>query len=59
MEVRSPCKGICNLDFATHTVCQGCGRSIDEIRNWNAFTNEHKKTVVGNALERLKEIGYE
>ena len=59
MEVKSPCKGICNLDLATHTVCQGCGRSIDEIRNWNAFTNEYKKTIVGNALERLKEIGYE
>jgi predicted Fe-S protein YdhL (DUF1289 family) len=59
MKIKSPCKGICNLDFATHQICQGCGRSIDEIRNWNAFTDQHKKVVVGNASERLKEIGYE
>jgi len=59
MKVKSPCKGICNLDFATHEICLGCGRRIDEIKNWNAFTDQHKKVVVGNASERLKEIGYE
>jgi hypothetical protein len=59
MSVESPCKGICNLDFATHTVCQGCGRTVDDIRNWRIYTNEQKQTAVNDANTRLTEIEYE
>lgn len=30
--VASPCIGLCTLDTAS--VCQGCGRHIDEIMQW-------------------------
>mgnify|MGYP000335851739 CR=1 FL=1 len=59
MSVQSPCKGICNLDFATHTVCQGCGRNVDDIKNWRIYTDEQKQTAVIEAKNRLIEIGYE
>ncbi len=59
MSVESPCKGICNLDFATHTVCQGCGRHVDDIRNWRIYTNEQKQIAVVEANTRLTEIEYE
>ena len=54
MSVESPCKGICNLDFATHTVCQGCGRTVDEIGNWSIYTNEDKMLVNEKAKQRLQ-----
>lgn len=59
MSVESPCKGICNLDFATHTVCQGCGRSVDDIKNWRVYTDEQKITANSEAQIRLDEIKYE
>ena len=59
MSVESPCKGICNLDFATHTVCQGCGRSVDDIKNWRVYTDEQKITANSKAQIRLDEIKYE
>ena len=59
MPVESPCKGICNLDFATHTVCQGCGRSVDDIKNWRVYTDEQKITANSEAQIRLDEIKYE
>ena len=59
MSVESPCKGICNLDFATHTVCQGCGRSVDDIKNWRVYTDEQKITANSEAHTRLTEIEYE
>lgn len=57
--VKSPCKGICNLDFETHQVCQGCGRTIDEIANWRLFTNEDKAEINKKAMQRIKEISFD
>jgi predicted Fe-S protein YdhL (DUF1289 family) len=51
---KSPCKGICNLDFETHQVCQGCGRTIDEIANWSIYTNEDKMLINEKATQRLQ-----
>ena len=53
--IPSPCKGICNLDFATHTICQGCGRNVEEIRDWETFPEFQKKII--NVTNWLK--GYD
>jgi len=55
-KIKSPCVGICNLDFSTHTVCQGCGRSVDDIANWSVYTDEEKISAIESATERMKEI---
>ena len=52
--VKSPCKGICNLDFETHKVCQGCGRTVEEIGNWSIYTNEDKMLINEKAKQRLQ-----
>jgi predicted Fe-S protein YdhL (DUF1289 family) len=52
----SPCKGICNLDFATHTICQGCGRHVDDIREWRTLSEVEKKESNSRAAVRLSEI---
>ena len=42
--VKSPCVRNCCLD--DDDVCIGCFRSLDEILQWNASTQEEKKDVL-------------
>jgi predicted Fe-S protein YdhL (DUF1289 family) len=54
--VESPCIGVCNIDFDVTDICQGCGRSIDDIANWSVYTNEDKIVANKKAVERITEI---
>ena len=46
----SPCTGNCHLNNTTN-ICEGCGRSINEIVEWTRMTDEEKQQV----LDRLSE----
>jgi len=37
---KSPCIGVCQLN--SNYICTGCGRNIDEIKNWKDFSDEEK-----------------
>lgn len=43
--VPSPCVAICQMDEANR-FCIGCGRSLDEIREWIIMTAEEKRAVL-------------
>jgi len=43
----SPCIDVCKLDDSF--VCEGCGRTIDEILKWPEYTEQEKQQV----LDRL------
>lgn len=45
--VPSPCVNLCKLD--SDFVCEGCGRTIEEVLKWPEYTNEQKQAV----LDRL------
>ncbi|MDE2417925.1 MAG: DUF1289 domain-containing protein [Burkholderiales bacterium] len=51
--IPSPCISVCKMT-ADGTVCQGCLRSIDEIRDWSARTDQEKKTVWARIEARLQ-----
>lgn len=40
--VESPCVRICVVE---DEICQGCGRTLDEIADWRIMTNEQKRAV--------------
>lgn len=42
--VPSPCINICKMDPASG-LCEGCFRTIDEIRMWSTATNDVKRAV--------------
>lgn len=42
--VPSPCINVCRMDSATGW-CEGCLRTIDEIRNWSAYDDAAKRAV--------------
>ena len=41
----SPCTGNCHLNNTTN-ICEGCGRSINEIVEWTRMTDEEKQQVM-------------
>ena len=52
-EVKSPCVSICALHEG---ICQGCGRTQEEILGWWDMTNEEKQQVLENILKRQDEL---
>ncbi len=41
----SPCVGICSATALGDEICIGCGRTFEEVRLWNTFTDEQKITI--------------
>ena len=39
----SPCTGRCALK---NNVCVGCGRTLDEIKNWSVFSASQRDAVM-------------
>jgi len=46
----TPCVQICKIDIELKT-CIGCGRTIDEIREWMSYTDEERMTI-------MRRLGY-
>lgn len=46
----TPCVQVCRIDVESR-VCSGCGRTIDEIREWTSYTEEERMTI-------MKRLGY-
>lgn len=53
-EIESPCIGVCAMDEATG-FCQGCYRTIDEIKLWWDLDGTQKQAVVVEANARLEQ----
>jgi predicted Fe-S protein YdhL (DUF1289 family) len=48
----SPCIGICSTTYGDD-FCMGCGRSFDEVNNWNKM-NDAEKIVINQRLQTIK-----
>lgn len=46
----TPCVSLCVVDKETKK-CKGCGRTLDEIRNWSRYSDEER-------MEVMKKLGY-
>ena len=47
----SPCIAVCRLDEATG-YCEGCWRTIDEIRDWIIMLPDERQAVLQRLAER-------
>ena len=52
-EIDSPCIDICTIDRDSGE-CIGCGRTVEEVRNWANFDNLKKKQILENLNVRKK-----
>lgn len=50
-EIASPCVGVCSMDDTTG-FCQGCFRTLEEIRQWWDMDNAAKTEVIKTAAAR-------
>jgi predicted Fe-S protein YdhL (DUF1289 family) len=48
--VQSPCIGNCCLD--DDSICLGCFRSLDEIKDWSIVDNQTRRRILQNAAQR-------
>ena len=46
-KIDSPCIDICTIDRDSGE-CIGCGRTVEEVRNWANFDNLKKKQILEN-----------
>ncbi len=51
VRVESPCVGVCAID-ATNGFCQGCYRTVDEIKAWFDMSQVEKKHLMTQLEER-------
>ncbi|MBD3894675.1 DUF1289 domain-containing protein [Halomonas sp. ML-15] len=52
-KIESPCVSICQLKG---NLCTGCGRTMDEIREWKSMKRPQKMQTVKRADQRLKKL---
>ena len=51
-DIVSPCIGVCAINDS-NGFCQGCYRSVEEIREWWNMTDEERDKVMGALDQRL------
>jgi len=54
--VPSPCVGLCTLNSKTE-LCDGCYRSMDEIREWIIMPREEKLEALALIAQRKVKLG--
>lgn len=51
-DIVSPCIGVCTMNDSTG-FCQGCYRTVEEIREWWNMTDQEREKVMGVLDQRL------
>ncbi|RXT52530.1 hypothetical protein B6S44_17315 [Bosea sp. Tri-44] len=50
--ISSPCIKVCVIDPASR-LCQGCGRTLQEIAQWSRFSEAERLAIMATLDERL------
>ena len=53
----SPCVGVCSATALGDEICFGCGRTFDEVRLWNTFTDAEKVTINQRLINQSADDG--
>lgn len=51
--VSSPCIKLCVIDAASG-LCEGCGRTLDEIRLWRVMNEKERLVIMRKLPDRIK-----
>lgn len=52
--ILSPCIGVCTLDG--DGFCEGCHRTLDEIAQWTALTNDQRQHLMNVVLPQREMV---
>lgn len=53
--METPCIRICVIDQASG-LCEGCGRTLDEIASWSAMTDRERRNIMNALPARLETL---
>jgi hypothetical protein len=56
--VDTPCVQVCIINPETK-LCEGCGRTIDEIARWASMTDEERRRIMALLRRRMAEAEME
>ena len=42
---QNPCTGVCTTTYGLGEQCAGCGRTLEQIRDWNSYSDLEKKLI--------------
>ena len=51
-DIVSPCIGVCAINDS-NGFCQGCYRTVEEIREWWNMSDQEREKVMGTLDQRL------
>jgi hypothetical protein len=51
--IETPCIKVCIIDARTR-LCEGCGRTIDEIAAWSSYSNEDRRRIMAELPGRSR-----
>lgn len=51
--MKSPCIQLCVIDRFSG-LCEGCGRTIEEVSNWTRYTDAERDAVMAALPKRLR-----
>jgi predicted Fe-S protein YdhL (DUF1289 family) len=54
--IETPCIKVCVIDRKSR-LCEGCGRTIDEIAAWSVYTHEDRRRIMAELPSRLRSVG--
>jgi len=49
--IESPCVDLCVID-AESGLCEGCGRSLEEIAEWSTYTSPRRREIIAALAHR-------
>ena len=53
--IESPCNKICTVDPVSG-LCLGCGRTLQEIERWTAYSDTERARVMAELPQRLETL---
>lgn len=54
--IESPCIKVCVIN-ADSKLCEGCGRSLEEIARWSSFTDAKRRAIMQRLDTRKPQQG--
>ena len=53
--ISTPCLRVCLLDPQSG-LCEGCGRTRDEIARWGSMSEDERLTIMAGLEERMRRL---
>jgi len=53
--IETPCVQICSID-PTSDLCNGCGRTLDEITRWYGMSNDERRRIMAELPSRIESL---